>query len=219
MARFPVTLVESCSANGVAALVFDAGFHIIDSTGKIVASTVEGLGDGVKVVAGSAKGAIKAVAFSRDGTLFAACTVDKGLYIYNTESWGQIRSLTTAKRTNAIAFDPKGEYLVTADKFGDAYRIAPYPKTPAEEKPSLLLGHVSILCDIKFTYGEHPFVLTCDRDEKLRVSKYPNSYNIQAFGLGHTEFVTSVAAAQFAADSAVTGSGDGTVRLWSVDSW
>ncbi|KAJ1833533.1 hypothetical protein LPJ70_006422, partial [Coemansia sp. RSA 2708] len=39
-----------------------------------------------------------------------------------------------------------------------------------------------------------------------------------AFGLGHTEFVTSIATARFAPDNAVTGAGDGTVRLWELSS-
>lgn len=32
-------------------------------------------------------------------------------------------------------------------------------------------------------------VITCDRDEKIRVSRYPNAYNIETFCLGHTEWV------------------------------
>lgn len=34
-------------------------------------------------------------------------------------------------------------------------------------------------------------VITCDRDEKIRVSRYPNAYNIETFCLGHTEWVIS----------------------------
>ncbi|KAJ2458947.1 hypothetical protein GGI02_005945, partial [Coemansia sp. RSA 2322] len=165
---------------------------------------------------GSNKGNIRAAAFSRDGALLAICTIDKGLYIYETEHWTTVRSLLTEKRTNALAFDPQGEFLATADKFGDAYKVSTSPG--AQEKPQLLLGHVSILCAIDFSFHERPFVLTCDRDEKLRVSKYPNAYNIQSFGLGHTEFVTTVATGRFALASAVTGSGDGTLRLWDLAS-
>ncbi|KAJ1955039.1 tRNA (guanine-N(7)-)-methyltransferase non-catalytic subunit trm82 [Linderina pennispora] len=145
--------------------------------------------------------------------------MDKGLYIYSTASWSIVREAETPKRANAVVFDPSGANVLAADKFGDVVRLTATPATDGDsEKPVVLLGHVSILCDIEFTHGDRPYVLTCDRDEKLRVSRYPNSYNIQSFCLGHTAFVTSVAAAKFAVNNAVTGSGDGTVRLWDVES-
>ncbi|KAJ1907376.1 hypothetical protein LPJ81_000788, partial [Coemansia sp. IMI 209127] len=131
------------------------------------------------------------------------------------------------KRTNAICFDPAGDFLATGDKFGDSYRISVHgsqvDNAADQNKHEILLGHVSIICDIKFSFSDsspasQQYVLTCDRDEKIRVSKYPNAYNIQAFCLGHTEFVTSISTAPFAPENAVTGSGDGTVRLWDVAS-
>lgn len=33
-------------------------------------------------------------------------------------------------------------------------------------------------------------MITSDRDEKIRISFYKNSYNIQSYLLGHKEFVT-----------------------------
>ncbi|KAJ2864531.1 hypothetical protein GGH94_002867 [Coemansia aciculifera] len=214
MPHLPITLVET-SSKGAVVLIFGVDFHVTDSTGKVTASTIPNeQGDQVAKIETPSKGNIRAAAFSRDGSLFAICTVDKGVYIYETEHWTTVRSLDSEKRSNALAFDPSGEFLVTADKFGDAYRVGTSSDTPA--KPQLLLGHVSNLCAIDFSFNERPYVLTCDRDEKLRVSKYPNSYNIQSFGMGHTEFITSVAPARFALDNVVTASGDGTLRLWDM---
>ncbi|KAJ2813175.1 tRNA (guanine-N(7)-)-methyltransferase non-catalytic subunit trm82, partial [Coemansia sp. 'formosensis'] len=136
------------------------------------------------------------------------------LHIYETTGWTTARRLQSEKRSNALTFEPSGEYLITADKFGDAHWVGTTSEYPETSK--VLLGHVSNLCAVDFSFHEKPYVLTCDRDEKLRVSKYPNSYNIQAFGLGHTEFITSVAPARFALDNAVTGSGDGSMRLWNM---
>ncbi|KAJ2717331.1 hypothetical protein H4R19_000083 [Coemansia spiralis] len=223
MPRLPISLVEA-SPTGLVALVFGADFSIADGTGRAVATTKAGAATQVDV---PGEGVIKAAAFSRDGALFAACTDEKAVTVYRTDDWAVVRRHEPEKRTNAIAFDPSGAFLLTADKFGDVYRVpmaAPSPQADMDNaagamaKPEPLLGHVSILCDVAVSYGARPFVLTCDRDEKLRISRYPNAYNIQAFGLGHKEFVKSVATAQFAPDVAVTGAGDGTVRLWDIAS-
>ena len=32
-------------------------------------------------------------------------------------------------------------------------------------------------------------VVTCDRDEKIRISRFPDAFNIHAYCLGHTEWV------------------------------
>ncbi|KAJ1935394.1 hypothetical protein GGF37_006011 [Kickxella alabastrina] len=220
MARFPVSLVET-SSQGIVVFVSENNFSVADSAGKIIASTSESQANSNNVTKISGPSdvnsnpsdtTIRAASFSRDGRLFAICTADKGIMIYDTKTWAVQRQLKTEKRTNAICFDPQGAFLVTADKFGDSYRIPTVSEGPTE----MLLGHVSILCSLGFSYGSPTYVLSCDRDEKLRVSKYPNAYNIEAFGLGHREFVTSVATAEFAPTVAVTGSGDGTVRLWRI---
>ncbi|KAJ1995743.1 hypothetical protein GGI25_000720 [Coemansia spiralis] len=224
-----VTVVEANSCRGAIALVFDSDFHVTDSKGKLLASTAADLQDNaaaIKIANIGKGGAIKAAVFSRDGSLFAICTLDKNLLIYETTNWSCLLSTSTEKRTNAICFDPTGEYLVTGDKFGDSYKFKvglaeSNNSDTGREKPGLVLGHVSILCDVAFSYclaseTQQQYILTCDRDEKIRISKYPNAYNIQAFCLGHTEFVTTVAPASFAPANAVTGSGDGTIRLWEI---
>ncbi|KAJ2828907.1 WD repeat-containing protein 4 [Coemansia erecta] len=234
MARTPITLVEASSQG-----------HIALVAGKIVASTKD-VDANAAQISGAGSEQIIAAAFSQDGRLFATGNNGKTVAIYRTDTWATIRTLAVAKRATAITFDPTGAHLLIADKFGEVYRARTTPDATekptagkddadkpaagkdaadkptagkdAADKPELLLGHVSIVCDVKMSLGPAPLVLTCDRDEKLRVSRYPNAYNIQSFGLGHTSFVTTIAAAQFAPGVALTGSGDGTVRLWDLAS-
>jgi len=49
-----------------------------------------------------------------------------------------------------------------------------------------MLGHVSMLTDILLSKDEK-YVITSDRDEKIRVTKYPKTYIIKNFCLGHKE--------------------------------
>ena len=77
-----------------------------------------------------------------------------------------------------------------------------------------VLGHLSMLLDITMSpCGK--FVITCDRDEKIRVSKFPNAYNIHCYCLGHTDFVTSLQVVPHITENLLlSASGDGTLRVW-----
>jgi len=62
--------------------------------------------------------------------------------------------------------------------------------------------------------------VSCDRDEKVRVSQWPTTCLIGAFCLGHTEYVAAVALAstQSGGEVLVSISGDGTLRCWDTAS-
>ena len=76
-----------------------------------------------------------------------------------------------------------------------------------------ILGHLSMLLGIRLSHCGK-YVLTADRDEKIRVSSYPKAYNIHGFCLGHTEFVSGLELSPINQSLAMTGSGDGTIRTW-----
>ncbi|XP_078063861.1 tRNA (guanine-N(7)-)-methyltransferase non-catalytic subunit wdr4 [Mustelus asterias] len=61
------------------------------------------------------------------------------------------------------------------------------------------------------------YVITADRDEKIRVSLLEQPYIIQAFCLGHHEFVSELSIPLNHPHLLVSGSGDGTVRLWEYE--
>ena len=78
---------------------------------------------------------------------------------------------------------------------------------------SLLLGHVSIILDMAISRDDR-YIVTADRDEKIRVSCFPNSYNIESFCLGHTEYVWKIIIPDKIPQVLVSASGDGTLRFW-----
>jgi len=97
----------------------------------------------------------------------------------------QRRGSTVAiKRPTSVQITDKN--VVISDKSGDAYS---YDLQLTNRK--YLLGHVSVVMDMIMT-PDQKFLITCDRDEKIRVSHFPNCYNIESYLLGHEEYVLKI---------------------------
>ncbi|VDI06408.1 tRNA (guanine-N(7)-)-methyltransferase subunit TRM82, partial [Mytilus galloprovincialis] len=69
------------------------------------------------------------------------------------------------RRCTSLTFTKDEKYVLLSDKTGDAYRFSIDDETHAGE---LLLGHLSMVLDIVVARNDE-FVVTCDRDEKIRV--------------------------------------------------
>lgn len=90
----------------------------------------------------------------------------------------------------------------------------------------LLLGHVSLLLDVlpvsrqvEAETGEinkRTWVLSADKDEHIRVSRYPKSYVIEGFCLGHTSYVAKLLAPSWDKEqkSLISGGGDDYLLFW-----
>ncbi|CAF0909615.1 unnamed protein product [Adineta ricciae] len=158
------------------------------------------------------------IKFTPDGQKLVINGQNKQIYIYvpsddKNTYWQLQRIITVIKRASAL--DLTNDFLLIADKSGDVYQtdlLTTNNVTLTGE--NCLMGHLSMLLDIAFvrTDDEQEYILTADRDEKIRLSHYPNAYNIEGYCLGHTEFVSHVKLID--SNRILSASGDGTLRLW-----
>lgn len=78
--------------------------------------------------------------------------------------------------------------LFVLEKTGDLFKILPSGKTEFQ------LGHLFMFSDIKFiqTRDNARYVISADRDEKIRISRYPDTYEIESYCFGHKHFVRRI---------------------------
>lgn len=146
---------------------------------------------------------VTCVCCSFSGDLTAVSTENKQVVLFDVD-YKALCNFVSNRAVSKIQFTANNDLLL-ADKTGDVtlHRVN-------EGKSEVLLGHLSMLLDVKLSdCGK--YVITCDRDEKIRVSHFPNAYNIQSYCLGHREFVTNV---EVCGDLLISASGDGTIRFW-----
>ncbi len=114
--------------------------------------------------------------------------------------------------------------IVAGDLNGDAtaYTAENYEENEIEKgKKSLrrvLLGHTaSVLTSVEIVADSGGSkILTSDRDEKVRVSSFPQTFHVEGYLLGHSSYVSDIKIIRnnLMGSKCITCSGDGTVRLF-----
>ncbi|XP_052801099.1 tRNA (guanine-N(7)-)-methyltransferase non-catalytic subunit wdr4-like [Mya arenaria] len=154
-----------------------------------------------------------AAAFSKSGNYFAVADDFKQLHVYKTGvEYELLCTRPIARRGTAVAFPDSEAEVVVADRTGDVYQFS---MKETQTDGQLILGHLSMVLDLCFVGGDE-YIVTCDRDEKVRISCYPNSYNIRSYCLYHTEYVSQLLYLEDR-DLLVSGSGDDRLAFWDID--
>ena len=119
---------------------------------------------------------------------------DKTVVCWNTSD-GQVagKSSVLKKKLNSMAmtsFDGK-DVLLVSDKFGEVWAF-----DQKLEKSVMITGHsTSIITDMAVLNSASEgkdFLITSDRDEKIRISSLPDAHIIRSYCLGHTSVVSSM---------------------------
>ncbi|KAF7969461.1 hypothetical protein HWV62_27309 [Athelia sp. TMB] len=215
--------------------------QILDSnTGEILHSTMnldEAAKDGVLKT-----GPIRCAALDVDGVHLVTSGDDKILKVWLVEGLVLLHSRELPKKPTRIQFTKDSQTLVISDKFGDTFSYplhpVPTPTRPTSPSPldetdeerikrrraavashenpsggTLILGHASLMTTFVLSEDER-YVISADRDEHVRVSWYPQGWNIESFCLGHEKYVTAVHIPSFAPETLISGGGDTMLKVW-----
>ncbi|XP_077288069.1 tRNA (guanine-N(7)-)-methyltransferase non-catalytic subunit wuho [Arctopsyche grandis] len=149
------------------------------------------------------------ISVSPDGNTLAVLN-HKVLWLYETDTLNRRLSIDLPRAASEIRFTFDSQHLLVADKTGDGYIVNTNSDGDSIVK---IVGNLSMLLDILMDDTKN-FVISCDRDEKIKVSCYPRTYEIQSFCLGHREFITCIDFLPHDKRFLISASGDGTVKIW-----
>ncbi|GAX13495.1 tRNA (guanine-N(7)-)-methyltransferase subunit TRM82 [Fistulifera solaris] len=169
---------------------------------------------------------IQAVALTQlpDGSMtYAVARSSKQLQIFRDKEMAA--SYVTPKRVSSMCFALVADdqhsmtVVVVSDLAGDAiaYSVEKGLNDSKDDEKNqetncrLLLGHTASMLT-KVLVHQH-YIVTADRDEKIRVSYFPDTYRIHGYLLGHLAFVSSFDVHNNACASA---GGDRMIRLWDL---
>ncbi|KAI2660440.1 tRNA (guanine-N(7)-)-methyltransferase non-catalytic subunit wdr4 [Labeo rohita] len=211
--------VSSCSTTLIAINLKQSGEPFVFDCAKAEKKPKEADGDNKSAEEASEEkdsgsDRILAFAVSASGKHVALTDDHKRLVLFCTEpSWQCISTRWVVRRCTSLAFTQAEDEVFVADKSGDVYSFSVLePQKPGELK----LGHLSMLLDVILS-PDDKYIITADRDEKIRVSLRRSPYNIQAFCLGHREFVSALLVPAGHPDWLLSGSGDGTMKVWQYE--
>jgi len=174
----------------------------------------------------TALGQVEAVALTADGSKAAALYRHKVLALWDTRDSAAPLLLAhrlLPKKAFALLFaqleipgeTQKEDVILVNDKVGDvrAYRAT---AELLSKSSAFLLGHTASVGTCLDLSPDGSCLASGDRDEKVRLSKFPCTLVINAYLTGHDNFISSVTFIQ-RGTAVLTGSGDGSLALWDAE--
>jgi len=155
---------------------------------------------------------IRSLCFSRDGEILASGADDKLVKVWDVATWKCYLSKPLVKKVTAVVLTADAAAVVGSDKFGDVCSFAA-TRDGADEDPKFLLGHMSLVTTMVLN-PSCDRLITADRDEHIRVSHFPDGFDIDMMCLGHKTFVTALLVHPLYPELLISGDGHGGLRVW-----
>ncbi|CAE6415065.1 unnamed protein product [Rhizoctonia solani] len=160
---------------------------------------------------------------------------DKRLRVWSIHDLKELSCREIPKRANVIRLSQAGQSILVADKFGDIFSYPLIPPEPTPQPPAqptetsssksiavamhdnphgtLVLGHASIVTAFVLTHGENQ-IISADRDEHVRLSWYPEGWDVDQYCMGHKMFVSALEIPLCAPSILISGGGDPELYVW-----
>ncbi|VDP03441.1 unnamed protein product [Heligmosomoides polygyrus] len=161
---------------------------------------------------------------SNCSSLLAVATSAKTVLLLDLPSLSFRRGFRIPKAPTSLVFDRDNTHVVVGDRAGHVCRYTvgaaeKFGYTDMNGITSLHEGEplssaITMVLDVALS-EDGKFLLIADRDEKIRVSRYPEAYVVQSFCLGHSAYVSSVALRR---GRFFSSGGDGVVHEWAMES-
>ena len=149
-----------------------------------------------------AREVVRGVVFDATSHWLAIGGDDKIVRVFDTATWTlRATSVPTggAKKFAAVIFAPAAagadhpSHVICADRFGDVLVLALTPPVGASTSWTLVpdearhFGHFSACTSLVLAgTAAAPLVVSADCDERIRVARWPHTFDIQSMCLAHT---------------------------------
>ena len=194
------------------------GKHFVSASGDCKAILWNAdAGEKASIFGGSKQGpkdGLTSVAFSPDGKLLAAGSLDEHIYVWDVETGKLANKLAGhSKSVYSVTFTPDGKSLIS----GSLDRTIKSWDVAGAKESATFLGHEDFVLSVAVASASGDIV-SGSKDRTVRVWDARTS-NASIIIAGHTNSVISVAVQP--SDEAgvmrvVSGSGDHSARMWSI---
>ena len=158
------------------------------------------------------------LAFPKDDRYFVGAYSNNYICCWDIKSSTILGTFLLKKRATSLicsqvtTAEGKKDVLLLADKTGDLYAF----DLPLLRKQIFMGGHTtSVITDICL-FGSS--LASADRDEKIRIARFPDTFVIDSYCLGHSSVISSLAVLRLSGQEYLVSTGwDHRLIIWQQD--